>query len=285
MAIVTISRGTFTGGEALAHYLSEKLGYPAVGVEVIKEAAKIYGISEEEISRQLSQGPKTWERLIGEKRRLYLIALQSAMAERAVRGSFIYHGLAGHLLLQGVPSVLKVRLVAPLQYRVRKEMLKKKRTEEEAVKYISRVDEKRKQWSRFFYDVDWTDPLLYDMVLNLEHITIEAAGGLIEYALTQPEFQESPATRQAIEDFALATRVKAQLALSHSLKGLDLDVQAHDGRVRIRGTVMTGKTFTAFGPFESQMNLLESEVVELTKGIPGVTGVTVDLQELPIAVE
>ena len=46
MAIITISRGTKSGGEKLAKCLSERLGWPAISREVIVETASQYGVSE-----------------------------------------------------------------------------------------------------------------------------------------------------------------------------------------------------------------------------------------------
>ena len=57
MPIITISRGTLSGGEALANRLSQKSGFPVLGLEVIKDTATHYGISESAISQQLKQGP------------------------------------------------------------------------------------------------------------------------------------------------------------------------------------------------------------------------------------
>ena len=280
MPIVTISRGTFSGGEALAQCLTKKSGLPAVGVEVIKEAATLYGISESEISQQLKQGPKVWERLLGEKRRLYLIALQSAMAERAVKGDFIYYGLAGHFLLHGVPNVFKVRLVAPLSYRIKNEMAKKNITEEVAKEYIEKVDERRKQWTKFFYHVDWTDPFLYDMVINLENLSLDTVCGMIMHALGQPEFQSTPEKKKAIEDFALSCQVKAKIALNERTRGIELDVEVKDGNVRIQG-----KLYTTVGMFATGLRQTEAEIRTIAKSVPGVKDVKVDLQELPVAVE
>lgn len=280
MPIVTISRGTFSGGEALAHCLTKKSGLPAVGVEVIKEAATLYGISESEISQQLKQGPNVWERLLGEKRRLYFIALQSAMAERAAKGDFIYHGLAGHFLLHGVPNVFKVRLVAPLSYRIKSEVAKKNITEKVAKQYIKKVDERRKQWTKFFYNVDWTDPSLYDMVINLENLSLDTACGIIMYALSQPEFQSTPEKKKAVEDFALSCQVKAKIALNERTKGIELDVEVKDGNVRIQG-----KLYTTVGMFATGLRQSEAEIITIVKSVPGVKDVKVELQELPVAVE
>jgi Cytidylate kinase len=280
MPIVTISRGTFSGGEALAQCLTKKTGFPAVSVEVIKEAATLYGISESEISQQLKHGPNVWERLLGEKRRLYFIALQSAMAERAVKGDFIYHGLAGHFLLHGVPNVFKIRLVAPLSDRIKIEMAKKNITEEAAKEYIQKVDEERKLWTKFFYHVDWTDPSLYDMVINLENLSLDTACGMIMYALTQPEFQSTPEKKKVVEDFALACQVKAQIALNERTRGIGLDVEVKDGNVRIQG-----KFYTTVGMFATGLRQTEAEIKTIAKNVPGVKDVKIDLQELPVAVE
>ena len=280
MSIVTISRGTFSGGEALAQCLAKKSGLPAVSSEVIMEAATLYGISESEISHQLKQGPRVWERLLGEKRRLFIIALQSAMAERAVKGDFIYYGLAGHFLLHYVPNVLKVRLVAPLSHRIKNEMEKKNLTEEAAKEYIQKVDEERKLWTKFFYNVDWTDPSLYDMVINLENLTLDTACGMIMHVLSQPEFQTSPEKKKVIEDFALSRQVKAKIALNERTRGIALHVSAKDGNVSIHG-----KFYTTVGMFATGLRQTEAEIRTIAKSHPGVKDVRVNLQELPVAVE
>jgi len=280
MPIVTISRGTLSGGEALANCLKEKLGIPAIAEEVIKEAATLYGISEAEISRQLKEGPKVWERLLGEKRRIYLIALQSAMAEHATKGDFIYHGVAGHFLLQGVPNVLKVRLVAPLNQRIKSVMERKKLSEEAAREHIEKVDEERRQWTKFFYQVDWADPSLYDMVINLENLSLDTACGMILYTLNQPEFKETEEKRRAIANFALACQVKAKVALNERTRGIELEVEAEDGKVRIQG-----KLYTTVGIFATGLRQSEAEVAAIAKSIPGVREVEVKLRELSVPVE
>ena len=43
----------------------------------------------------------------------------------------------------------------------------------------AQVDEGSTRWARNFYDADWTDPALYDMVLNLEWMSVDAAVDLV----------------------------------------------------------------------------------------------------------
>jgi cytidylate kinase len=278
MPIITVSRGTLSGGEAFANLLSTKTGYPVIGLEVIKDAAARYGISESAISKQLSQGPRVIERLAGDKRRIYLIALQSALAERALQGDFIYHGLAGHFLLQHIPKVFKIRLVAPLAYRAKSVMEKKGLSETDAIKYIEKVDEKRRQWTRFLYDVDWTDPMLYDVVINLEQIHLDSACGMILSALGQPEFRDTPEKQKAIQDFALSSQVKARLALDERTRGVETMVEAKEGKVFVKGRVFTTSALVATGTQSTK-----ACIHEVAKGIPGVKELGIEITESPIA--
>ena len=151
MAIITISRFTMSGGEKLAESLSDKLGIPAVSREVISQVASQFGISEAVLLEQVEKtkgGPSP-------ERRLYLASLQLALAEKAQRGAFIYHGLAGHFLLRGVPQILKVGIVAPVKVRARRLMEQKNISMEEAVRSIQRWDKKSIKRASFLYHVDW----------------------------------------------------------------------------------------------------------------------------------
>jgi len=55
--IITISRGTFSGGTDLAECLSHRLGYPCVSREVISEAAERYGVSQAALRGALGRAP------------------------------------------------------------------------------------------------------------------------------------------------------------------------------------------------------------------------------------
>ena len=278
MAIITISRGTMSGGESLAACLSKRLDIPAVSQEILQEASKRFGISQSLLLQQLEKtkglipGPSP-------ERGLYLAAIQLALAERAQKGSFVYHGHAGHLLLKGVPQVLKVRVIAPLDRRVRKMAETQKISLEEARKTIEKMDEGRIKWTRFLYDVDWRDPSLYDLVMNLDAINMETACEMIVCALNRLEFQESPESRAIIEDFLLASRVKAELATHDRTRGLELEVRAEKGEIKITGTFQTG------GIFSSGKHRIKNDLVEVARQVPGVQKVRIGVEDVPVVLE
>jgi hypothetical protein len=71
MSVVTISRGTFSGGKRLAECLAERLKYRCVDRDVIVEKAAAWGVSQEELRAALEKPPTFLERFRS-KRYLYI---------------------------------------------------------------------------------------------------------------------------------------------------------------------------------------------------------------------
>jgi cytidylate kinase len=236
MAVVTISRGSASGGLLLAQKLGEKLGYDIVSREdVIREAAR-FGASEESLQEALLKPPTFWDRFKHERWR-YLAFVQAALCERAQKDRIIYHGNAGHLLLQGIPHVLCIRLNASMPFRIRQVMERQHLSREQAIRCIGNADRQRRDWTRFLYGKDWLDPQLYDLVINLKTLTVEAAAEVAAAAAQREEFRPTEASRKAMDDLVLASRVKAALAADEKTASVEVAIHADDGVVFLRGKV------------------------------------------------
>ncbi len=241
MAVITISRGTFSGGKGLAECLAERLGYRCIDREALVQRAASGGVDEGELKEALLTSPDFLDRL-RRKRRLYLAVLQAALAEEVANGEVVYHGNAGHLLLKGVVPVLRVRIIAPLELRLAmvRDRLGLSRKEGEA--YIVRMDEERRSWTRFLYGVEWDDPSLYDAVINLEQASIAEACEVLAGMARLEGFAFTPERRAAVQDFALASRVWAALGLDRATTHLEVEVRSRAGTVYIQGFVGSERT-------------------------------------------
>lgn len=235
MPVVTISRGTFSGGRALAECLAARLGYQCLSREVILDAANEYGIPADKLTAAMEKAPSFWQQLTGE-RIDYLAYVRAALCERAREGNLVYHGHAAHLLLAGISHVMRVRVVADMEYRVKAAMRDQRLPRERAVAYIKKVDEERVRWTRFLYGVQWGDPTLYDVVLNLTHVTIDDACEILALMAKQDTFQPTAESIQAMEDLALGCRVWTVLARDPRTSAADLTVVAARGIVTVTGT-------------------------------------------------
>ncbi len=256
MSIITISRGTFSGGMMLAEELSSRIGYHCVGrEELVKTTAEKYGVSEEKLRSAILKRPSAFRRFTYEREQ-YLAYIQAVLCEHASVDNIIYHGNAGHFLLKGVPHVLRVRIVAPVELRVKFVMEREQVLHDEAVKHIEKVDKERIKWTKFLYGVDWRSPELYDIVFNLETENIHFISMMIEYAVQQEPFKTTPESKKLMDDLTLSSLVRAAIASNPDTRDADIAVKADGGEVRIIGKVKT------------------QEVVDLVQGIaetvPGV---------------
>ncbi len=238
MAIITISRGTFSGGEKLAKCLAEKLGYKSISREILVQAAEKYGISEKELITAMEAKPAIKERLsLNIDRFRYLAFIQATLCEEAKNDNIIYYGHAGHLLIKDACPVIKVKVIADMEQRILFAMERNKISREEAIPYIKKMDKYRKKWTKFLYDIDWNDPSLYDVIINLKDMSIQTACDMIAVMTTVSEFKLTEASKKAIADLTLESQVKARLASDDTTKDYMLKIVVKDGNVTVSGRV------------------------------------------------
>lgn len=208
MAIITISRGTKSGGQVVAECLAKRLAYPCIAREVIQEAATALGASDETVRQKLQTPPGPWDTMTRE-RDTYVAAVQAALAGHCVTGKLVYHGLAGQLLLRDLPGVLRVRLIAPMALRVQSLIGHHPHTSHAAAeRFIRSVDRQRRRWVKALYGVDLADPSLYELTINLESLSLETACATIAELASQPHYEITDAVRERLEVFAAASRAR-----------------------------------------------------------------------------
>jgi cytidylate kinase len=251
----------------MAECLAARLGYPLLGREVAEEAAARLGVPAEALQAKMGDRPSLWGRFSSE-RRTYIVAMQAAIAERAAEGRLIYHGLAGGLLLgDAVPGMLCLRLIAPMESRVRAVMGTSAMDAAAAEQYIRDVDESRARWVRVMYGEDIMDPVLYDMVVNLETMTIEGACAIVGRVVQLPEFELTERSLARLLDFRTACRVRLALAGDDELGALELDAEAEGGEVTISGAVPLRHGGRA-----------GTRIVEVARGVEGVEKVRLKVE-------
>jgi cytidylate kinase len=234
VAIITISRGTMSGGRRLAEMLAENLGYRCVSREIAVEAAAAYGVPEAKLFEAIQKGPSFLQKLTFERER-YLAYIQATLCEYAIDDNLVYHGHGGHLLLEGVSHVLRIRVVASESYRIAAAMKQFDFTEEEAEKYIKKVDKERVKWTKFLYGKDWTSPDVYDIVFNLRGMDLGLICEMVQHAASRPQFQATPESVKALQDLLVASRVRAALAGVAGVRLSEIEVRADSGAVLILG--------------------------------------------------
>jgi cytidylate kinase len=241
MAIITMSHEIGAGGPEIGQQLAERLGYRYVDQDLVSNAAQKYGLLEEKLSHLDESKPSLFERFDAETRR-YITVIQTALYDFAERDNVVLMGRGGQWLLRGIPHVLRVRVMAPFDVRV-KRLTKKlagpmgEQTNPRTVSELVRRDDAEKAGRmRYLYEVGITDPALYDIVVNTEKLTTTAVVELLARVVGQVELAATPASSQLVADRSLASRVQVALATHPETRKYRISVEARAGVVTLEGT-------------------------------------------------
>lgn len=212
MPIVTINRGSYSRGKAVAEKLAQRLGYECISRDILLDASDEFNIPEIKLIRALHDAPTVLERFTHGKDR-YISYLCSALFQHARKDNIVYHGLAGQYFLRDIPHVLKVRIIADMHDRVLEEMRREAISAEEALYILKKDDEERRKWGIQVYGTDTWDSRLYDVVLHIQRLSIDDAVDLLYDMVQRSIYQATAESRKLVEDLALSALVKAKLAL------------------------------------------------------------------------
>jgi cytidylate kinase len=232
MQIICVSRGTMAGGRVLAQHLAAHLGYPCLSREDLIEGAIQEGIHVGKIETAMLKGRGFSDRLVLEREH-YLAFSRAFLCDRALQGSLVYHGRTGHLLFPGVPHVLRARTVADYEYRLRVAMETLGLDREKARCYLEQVDEDRRMWSQTMYGVSCADVYQYDLIVNLQQLTVENASLALTSIAQLPDFQLTPVSLRALQDLRLGARARVLLARDERTYHASYQVTATDGVVTV----------------------------------------------------
>jgi cytidylate kinase len=205
--VVTISKQAGCGGDEIALKVSRILGYAYFDKSLMVDLAKSLGVSEEDIvdfSEDDYRVQGFVEKILRRKRPVatsiimrsntivrksldeeeVLSLIQTVINSLAKRGKAVIVGRGGQAILKDEVGVLHVRIVAPLAVRV-KRIVERARpfrlefSQEDALKLIEDSDKATAEYLRRFYNIDWEDPTMYEMVLNTGKMDLSTAAKII----------------------------------------------------------------------------------------------------------
>ena len=264
MSIITISRGSYSHGREVAEKVAKELGYQCVSREILLEASEHFHIPEIKLVRAIHDPFSAFNRFTYGKEK-YIAYLHAALLKHVQIDNVVYHGLAGHFFLQEIPHVLKVRVIADLEDRVKEEMKREGISAEEAQYILKKDDDERRKWGLQLYGHDTLDSTLYDLVVHIKRKRVDDAVSIILYAARLSCFQTTHESQKIINNLTLAAEVKAALVNEYPTS----TVTAKDGAVHV-------KLETRLSHQEKTINSIKS----IAEGIDGVKAVDVYVSPL-----
>lgn len=196
--VITISRQYMAGGSDVAARVAETLGWTVVDDALIDAVAERSGFAPEDVQSLEESVPSFMERFAQSSALSSpenLLSTPSAIdgpatvrlahvtrdviEELGQQDRLVFVGRAAAAVLASERNAIHVRLVAPIESRVREAMNRLGLSEEEARSAVEERDRGRERYHKELFGRDWNDPVNYHLVLNTEILGRAGAAELI----------------------------------------------------------------------------------------------------------
>lgn len=191
MAIITISREPAAGGEEIAARLAGKLGYLLVDRTRLTGLWREIDLDEEKLD-SIDESFPSGDQLVNGETETCARLLSDLLAQLAEEHDLVIVGRGGQGLFRNRPGTLHVRIIASRRHRVRQLQEKEGFSASQAKREIRRLEDQRRRYVRFLYQLNWADAALYDVVVGMDRFSIEQALNVIVAAVDQMRLHEVP---------------------------------------------------------------------------------------------
>jgi cytidylate kinase len=182
--------------------------------EVAERVADKMQVPKSLISRLRTGKAGTLERWRADTQSIAVYTAEQVL-EAAAKGNVVLRGWGATQLLRPVPHVPCVRIMRPFEQRVQWLMTELDTDDREVAEAeIKRSDEANASRMHEQFGVNWGDPVLFDLVLNMDRLSVDTAVQQIKALLARPEFAETEASRALLQGMrSAATSAHARSTL------------------------------------------------------------------------
>jgi len=241
MTVIAMTREIGSSGTDVAAGVAAELGLEVINSEIVMpNIAESLRVEQSAVQRYLDGSASLFDRWQIDTRKLSQYTLDQIL-NLALKDNVLIRGWGAAALFQGIQGVICVRICAPMALRVRvmMERLGVKHadpTQEE----IERFDAGHSRAMRAAFNFDWNDALLYHMILNTGRVPVDACVKAICDLARDPRFQDDAATRSALANKLLATKVRVSLVEQLGIEMATITVAAIDSKIVLGGVTSDG---------------------------------------------
>jgi cytidylate kinase len=237
MPVIALTQGMGSLAQDIAEQLADDLKLATLQHEVAERVAEKMHVSKSLINRLRGGKAGALERLRADRHALAIYTAEEVL-DAAARGNVVVRGWGATQLLRTVPHIPCIRIMRPFEQRVQW-LMKALDTQDRdlAEAEVRRSDQANAGRMNDQFGVQWGDPVLFDMVLNTDRLSVNSCVEQIKTLLARPEFAETAASRALLQGMALSAHVRAALNAHEDTRAVDVAIEGLDGRITLRGIV------------------------------------------------
>lgn len=237
MPVIALTQGMGSLAQDIAEQLADDLKLSPLQHEVAERVAEKMHVSKSLINRLRGGKAGALERMRTDRHALAIYTAEEVL-DAAAQGNVVIRGWGATQLLRAVPHIPCVRIMRPFDQRV-DWLMKELGTEDRglAEAEIRRSDQASASRMNDRFGVHWGDPVLFDLVINTERMSVQSCVDQLKALLRQPEFAETDTSRALLQGMALSAHVRAALNAHDGTRAVDVAIESAAGRVTLRGIV------------------------------------------------
>lgn len=238
MPVIAMNQEMGSRGMYVEEGLAAQLGLATVRHEVINHVAEKMQVRKSTLQRFLEGKAGMLERWGTDESSLAVYKAEEIIG-LAAKGNVLIRGWGAAALLRPISHVLCVRIGAPFELRVKWLMERLETDDEEFVREeIRQSDAAHIANMQSQFGVTWGDPMIYDLVLNTERVSVESCIDQIKQLVRRPEFQETAESRARLASLALEYRVRSALHSNPKTSDVNVTVNVSGETIILTGIVL-----------------------------------------------
>jgi len=240
MPLIAMTREMGSLGKDVAAGIAARSGKRVVYHEIIEPIANKMRLRKSHVERFLDGKSGMWERLTTDKTSLSIFTADETFRFLRDGSTGVIRGWGAVHLLRDIPHVIRVRVCAPMETRV-KRMMERLATDDRAnvESEIQISEEAHTAITKRHFGVNWRDPELYDLVLSTERLSVDECVDEVEGLMKKRCFQETPESMRMVENLSLEWSVRSALRRDERTAEAEFTIQVNDGVAKLMGVVNT----------------------------------------------
>jgi len=256
MAILAITKSYGSGGNEIGRSIARLLGYEYVSLRKILEETKRTGGAWERCSSENGDDatyPDIWWSFTG-----FMAQAQRVILNYAEQDNKVIMARGASALLKDIPHALKVRITAPVEYRIQEVMKKEDVPLETARLIVKEADRAIHGTMSRIYGEDWNDPDTFELKFDTSEMAVGDVVDAIKNALIDKEKLNTEEAKRLLHLYAVAAQVKAGIATNPKFVIPTLEVDVENDAITVRGVVHSTE----------EQKEIEKEAAKLASRVP-----------------
>jgi len=165
--VIAITREPGCHGGSIANTIAKELGFDVFGIELVDLIAKNADLSRQMVDTLDEKTQTMLNKMFNGAiyQETYLENLKKVILSIAAHGNAIILGRGASFILPQKER-LSIRIVAPLEFRIKNTIERKNLSEQQSREYIEKLTQQRRQFIKSNFHMNIDDPANYDMAIN-----------------------------------------------------------------------------------------------------------------------